>query len=165
MCSRAFESNGFILQPKRGFGTHGHANMEIVTLVVGPGKISHADSFSRQSESLGRGSVQFMSAGSGVSHSEQNLGDLPVRFIQCWVLPRSQNEKPVYGSLKDSPERLAARHNAFDHLVGDRKSEQDHAPVKINADCNFWLAEVDAEHSVRSSKKKGLKLSYICGGF
>jgi redox-sensitive bicupin YhaK (pirin superfamily) len=74
--------NDDLVQGQRGFGRHGHSNMEIVTIVVGPGKLTHADSFTKVSESLGRGGVQFMSAGSGVQHSEQNAGDLPVRFIQ-----------------------------------------------------------------------------------
>lgn len=92
--------------------------------------------------------LKFMSAGSGVQHSEHNLGEIPVRFIQSWVLPRTLDSKPVYGSLEDSPERARARQNAFEHIVGDRKSETISAPVRIDADVNFFLAEVEAGKQV-----------------
>ncbi len=152
--------NDDLVQPKRGFGKHPHSNMEIVTIVVGPGQVSHKDSFSNKSEALGRGSVQFMSAGSGVTHSEHNLGDKPVRFIQSWVIPRSYNGKPIYGSLLETPERTEARHNAFEHIVGDRKDEASKAPVKIDADCNFFLAELEVGKQV-SMKIREDRQAYI----
>lgn len=69
------------VQPKRGFGTHGHANMEIVTYIV-EGTLTHQDSMG-SAESLGRGAIQYMTAGTGVRHSEHNLSpDEPLRFIQ-----------------------------------------------------------------------------------
>ena len=72
------------VQPARGFGTHGHANMEIVTYVVS-GELTHQDSMGT-AETLTRGAVQFMTAGRGVRHSEHNLSpDKPLRFIQVRV--------------------------------------------------------------------------------
>jgi redox-sensitive bicupin YhaK (pirin superfamily) len=106
--------NDGLVQPKRGFGTHGHSNMEIVTLVVS-GELSHADSMHRE-ETLDRGSIQYMSAGSGVRHSEQNSGDVPVRFIQSWVMPRSHGDRSVYGSLPDSNNRREARNDKWEHI-------------------------------------------------
>lgn len=51
-------------------------------------------------ESLGRGSIQFMTAGAGVSHSERNeSNDKPLRFIQMWLTPRRRGLTPNYGSL------------------------------------------------------------------
>lgn len=138
--------NDDLVQPKRGFGTHGHRDFEIITLVV-HGKLTHQDSISHRPESLGRASVQFMSAGSGVQHSEQNLGGEPTRFIQSWVVPRSRGGQPVYGGLADSKERQAKRTNAFEHLVGDSKATDHNAPVRINQDCNYFLAEVDPNAS------------------
>ena len=79
--------NDDLVQPKRGFGTHPHQNAEIVTYVVN-GELTHEDSMGT-SESLGRGSIQFMSAGSGIEHSETNAGDKPLRFIQTWIKPAS----------------------------------------------------------------------------
>jgi uncharacterized cupin superfamily protein len=106
--------NDDLVQPRRGFGTHRHSDMEIVTLVV-TGELSHADSMG-SGETLGRGSIQYMSAGEGVNHSEQNAGAVPVRFIQSWVVPRTRGAEPVYGSLPDSEARRAARHNKWEHI-------------------------------------------------
>jgi len=84
------------VQPARGFGTHPHREMEIVTYVV-EGELTHQDSMSTK-ESLGRGSIQFMTAGTGVSHSEHNLDPTkPLRFIQMWLVPRERGLNPNYG--------------------------------------------------------------------
>ena len=106
--------NDDLVQPRRGFGAHGHGDMEIVTLVVS-GELSHADSMG-SGDTLGRGSIQYMSAGSGVRHSEQNAGAVPVRFIQSWVVPRTRGARPVYGSLPDSEERREARRSKWEHI-------------------------------------------------
>merc|ERR1719263_1909714 len=63
--------NDDLVQPARGFGTHPHRDMEIVTYVV-RGSLTHKDSMGT-SETLGRGSIQFMTAGTGIQHSEHNL--------------------------------------------------------------------------------------------
>ena len=80
--------NDDLVQPDRGFGTHPHRNMEILTYIV-HGELTHQDSMGTK-ESLGRGSIQFMTAGTGVQHSEFNHSkEKPLRFIQtckCFVL-------------------------------------------------------------------------------
>jgi quercetin 2,3-dioxygenase len=83
------------IQPGRGFGTHSHRDMEIITYVL-EGALAHKDSIGNASTIL-PGDVQRMSAGTGVQHSEYN-GD-PVRithFLQIWVLPRSGGIAPSY---------------------------------------------------------------------
>lgn len=65
--------NDDLVQPKSGFGRHPHRDMEILTYVV-DGFLTHKDSMGSE-ESLGRGSVQYMSAGTGVTHSEMNNSD------------------------------------------------------------------------------------------
>ena len=86
--------NDDLVQPGRGFGTHGHANMEIVTYIV-EGSLTHKDSMGT-SESLGRGSIQFMTAGTGVRHSEHNLDKSnPLRFIQMWITPNAGGLAPT----------------------------------------------------------------------
>lgn len=78
-----------------GFGRHPHANFEIFSYVV-KGALRHQDSMGNR-ESLPRGSVQFTSAGTGITHSEFNDSskDL-VHFIQIWVKPQQLNLKPSY---------------------------------------------------------------------
>ena len=82
-----------------GFDTHGHEDMEIITIVV-DGELRHADTNSAgeaHESVLRRGDVQIMSAGSGVRHSEHNASDTDgLRFIQIWIEPREQGLEPRY---------------------------------------------------------------------
>ena len=57
-------------------------------LAVIQGSLTHEDSMGNKGE-VRRGGIQYMSAGSGVRHSEFNHGDSPLRFIQCWVTPET----------------------------------------------------------------------------
>jgi redox-sensitive bicupin YhaK (pirin superfamily) len=89
--------NDDLVQPDRGFGAHPHRDVEICTYVV-EGSLTHKDSMGT-SESLGRGAIQFMTAGSGVTHSEHNLDkENPLRFIQIWINTRKRGLPPNYGS-------------------------------------------------------------------
>jgi len=73
--------NDDLVQPDRGFGAHPHRNVEICTYIVN-GSLTHQDSMGTK-ETLTRGAIQFMTAGSGVTHSEHNLDKTnPLRFIQ-----------------------------------------------------------------------------------
>ncbi len=81
--------------PGRGFSTHPHRDMEIVTYVL-EGALEHKDSMGNGSR-MQPGEVQFMSAGSGVLHSEFNpLPDKPLHLLQMWVLPAKANTPPRY---------------------------------------------------------------------
>ena len=79
----------------RGFGTHGHRDMEIISYVL-EGALSHQDSMGNGS-TLGYGDVQRMSAGRGVMHSEFNRStQQPVHFLQIWIEPNVKNIAPSY---------------------------------------------------------------------
>jgi redox-sensitive bicupin YhaK (pirin superfamily) len=83
------------VQPGRGFGTHGHRDMEIISYVL-EGQLEHKDSMGNGSV-LRYGDVQRMSAGSGVEHSEFNHSTTePVHFLQIWVKPGTTGEAPGY---------------------------------------------------------------------
>lgn len=86
----------------RGFGTHPHDNMEILTCVLS-GTISHQDSMGNQGE-IHAGEWQLMSAGTGVQHSEINLGDTPVRLLQIWMMPNIRNAEPNYQQIQCDPQ-------------------------------------------------------------
>lgn len=81
--------------PGAGFGTHPHANMEIVSIPLF-GNLAHKDSTGRE-EVIKTGDVQIMSAGSGLTHSEYNYSNQEeVHFLQIWVRPKEMNIKPRY---------------------------------------------------------------------
>ena len=84
--------NDDLVQPLRGFGTHPHRDAEIMTYVV-QGTLTHEDSMGNKGN-VNRGGLQYMSAGSGVQHSEFNHGTSPLRFIQCWVTPNKSGVEP-----------------------------------------------------------------------
>ncbi len=85
----------------RGFGMHPHRDMEIVTVMV-DGQLNHHDSMGH-SEVLRAGEVQAMSAGTGVVHSEMNLGESPCRLLQIWIEPDRTGHPPAY---RQEPFRL-----------------------------------------------------------
>lgn len=83
------------IQPSQGFGTHGHQDMEIVTYVL-DGVLEHEDSMGNGSRIL-PGEVQYMSAGSGVTHSEFNgSSEQPAHLLQMWVHPSERGCEPRY---------------------------------------------------------------------
>lgn len=83
------------VKPGRGFGTHGHRDMEIISYVL-EGALSHQDSMGNGS-TIHYGDVQRMSAGSGVRHSEFNhAADQPVHFLQIWIEPNVTGIAPSY---------------------------------------------------------------------
>lgn len=110
-------NNDDIVQPGRGFDTHPHRDMEIVTWVL-QGSLVHQDS-EGNSGVIYPGLAQRMSAGTGILHSEKNdswridpqhaVHDEPVRFIQMWVAPDETGIKPGYEQLEIAHDDLAGR--------------------------------------------------------
>ena len=82
--------------PGEGFGTHPHRDMEIITWVL-EGTLAHRDSTGAGGV-LRHGDVQWMSAGTGVTHREMNGSTRePVHFLQIWILPDRAGHRPAYG--------------------------------------------------------------------
>ena len=97
------------VQPGQGFGSHGHRDMEIVSYVL-EGQLAHRDSMGNGSVIV-PGDVQYMSAGTGVRHSEFNASTTePLHFVQIWILPQAAGLAPRYDQkrfdAKDKTNRL-----------------------------------------------------------
>jgi redox-sensitive bicupin YhaK (pirin superfamily) len=87
------------VKPGMGFGTHGHRDMEIVSYVL-EGALAHKDSMGNGS-TIVPDDVQYMSAGTGVRHSEFNAsGTDPVHFVQIWIVPNRAGYAPRYGQIR-----------------------------------------------------------------
>jgi len=156
--------NDDFVQPDRGFGTHGHANMEIITYIM-QGKLAHKDNMGTEEE-LGRGSVQFMTAGRGVRHSEFNHHkDSALRFIQTWIVPRKNNLRPNYGSFDpdgENSKNVCTANNNWRHLVSDVRDGSVDTPVKIEQDANLYTTEMDNGHSLDFELKDNRMAYVLC---
>lgn len=115
------------VEPGRGFGTHSHRDMEIVTYVL-EGALEHRDSLGTGSV-IRPGEVQRMSAGTGVLHSEVNPSPKEsVHLLQIWILPERRGIKPEYeqktfpADERKGKLRLVASH---DGAEGSLKIHQD----------------------------------------
>jgi len=87
--------NEDVVQPGKGFGTHGHRDMEIITYILA-GALEHKDSMGNGSV-IRPGDVQRMSAGRGVQHSEFNPSrSEPVHLLQIWIVPNVRGIAPEY---------------------------------------------------------------------
>ena len=136
--------NDDLIETKTGFPMHPHNDMEIVTYIIN-GKLTHKDSMGNSHE-LGRGEVQYMSAGTGVYHSEYNLGDEELRLLQIWIFPDKNDYEPNYGENKFN---WNDRENKWIHMVS---STEGNAPIKIHQDVNIYSIYLDKDN------EEGLKV-------
>lgn len=139
--------NDDIIKAHEGFGTHPHHDMEIISYIL-KGELTHQDSMGHK-ESLGRGAIQYMSAGTGVTHSEFNEGDEDVHLIQTWILPSEKGLEPQYGSKVFSPNQ---RHNRWLHLVGPEGSG---AEITLYQDASMYVCEIDGGKNVDFHLQQG----------
>ncbi|MEJ0062740.1 MAG: pirin family protein [Alphaproteobacteria bacterium] len=136
--------------PAKGFGTHPHDNMEIVTYIL-EGALEHKDSMGTGSVIL-PGDVQRMSAGTGITHSEYNPSKTdPVHLLQIWFLPKKRGIQPSYEQKhfpsQDKRGKLV--------LVGSETGRN--GSVVINQDVDMYAALIDKNevitHALSSSRR------------
>jgi redox-sensitive bicupin YhaK (pirin superfamily) len=131
--------NDDIVQAGEGFDTHPHRDMEIISYVI-QGELSHRDSMGNV-HTLTRGQSQYMSAGTGVTHSEYNHGEGELRFAQIWLFPDRDGYKPNYGDHRFA---LEERFDRWMPLATSCDNAENTAPIKIHADANIYAAIISA---------------------
>jgi hypothetical protein len=130
--------NDDIVQAGMGFGTHPHDNMEIVSIPL-EGDLEHKDSMGNVGV-IKHGDVQVMSAGSGITHSEYNKNkDIPVKFLQIWVIPNVRNVKPRYDQITLN---IEDRHNKFQQILSPNPDDEG---VWIYQNAWFHLGKFDRD--------------------
>ncbi len=140
--------------PGRGFGTHAHRDMEIVTYVL-EGALAHRDSMGNGSV-IRRGEVQRMSAGTGVLHSEMNgSNEEPVHFMQIWILPERRAIEPGYEQKTFSDDE---RRNTL-RLVASRDGRD--GSVTLHQDASIYSSLLDGtvSHELANGRHGWLQLA------
>lgn len=139
--------NDDLIQPNTGFEIHPHRDMEIISYVVN-GELTHGDSMGNKN-TISRGHAQYMSAGTGVYHSEHNFGKDTLRLLQIWILPDKQDYDPNYGDYKFN---WNDRQNKWLHMVSGKDGS---APIKINQDMNIYALEIEEGKDIDFKVNKG----------
>ena len=152
--------NDDIVEAGKGFGTHPHDNMEIISIPL-EGDLEHKDSMGNVSL-IKHGDVQVMSAGTGITHSEYNKNeDKLVKFLQIWVIPDKQNVKPRYDQITLN---VADRHNKFQQILSPNSDDEG---VWIYQNAWFHLAKFDkgfsADYTLKA-KGNGVYAFILSGG-
>lgn len=127
--------NDDVIDSNVGFDMHPHRDMEIVSYII-DGKLTHSDNMGNES-TLGRGHVQFMSAGTGVYHSEHNLNGEPLRLLQIWIIPDKKGHTPNYGEYRYE---WKDRENKWLHIVSSKIGD---ANIKVNQDVNMYALALE----------------------
>jgi len=136
------------VQPGRGFGTHPHRDMEIVSYVL-EGGLEHRDSLGTGSV-IRPGDVQLMSAGTGVTHSEFNASKTDaVHFLQIWLLPAKRGLSPGYEQKAFSREPVTGGLRLVASPDGRDES------LTVHADAALYTGILSAGQTVRHALAPG----------
>src|SRR5215218_3465262 len=128
----------------RGFPTHGHRDMEIITYIL-EGALKHEDSMGTGSV-IRPGDVQRMSAGTGVRHSEQNASSVErVHLLQIWILPHTIDLEPSYEqqAFSDDERRGQLR------LIASEDGRD--GSVTVHQDVSLFASILQADETVERS--------------
>ena len=132
--------NDDLVSPGMGFGTHPHRDMEIITYILS-GELEHKDSMGN-GRVIRTGEVQYMSAGSGVRHSEFNPSkEQAVHLLQIWIEPDQKGVAPRYAEKS-----IASAAAGKLHLVTS-KTGRDNS-IAIHQDADLWLGRLDSGNRV-----------------
>ncbi len=143
----------------KGFGTHPHDNMEIISIPL-EGDLEHKDSMNNVAV-IKNGDIQAMSAGTGIYHSEYNKDrEHRVKFLQIWLYPDKRNVEPRYDQVTLKAED---RHNKLQQILSPNPNDEG---VWIHQNAWFHLGDFDkgvsAEYKLKA-KGSGVYIFVLKG--
>ena len=135
----------------KGFGAHAHRDMEILTYVL-DGSLVHKDSMGEQ-RTFGANTVQAMSAGTGVVHSEFNASETePVHFLQIWIEPAVQETEPSYQQIPFDPQEKRGRLRL---LAASKDGVNGEPAAVIHQDAFVYAAVLGAGETLKQNVAPG----------
>ncbi len=150
--------NDDIVQPQKGFTTHRHENMEIITIPL-KGALKHVDSEGNE-YIIKESEVQIMSAGKGIEHSEFNVSDkTPVNFLQIWIYPKEKNTVPKYQKKSFNLK------NGINSLIPIVSPDEKNT-LNINQDAYIFYSHITKNKSIKYKlkiKNNGIFIFVISG--
>ncbi len=132
--------NDDYIDGESGFGAHSHDNMEIIT-IVHKGTLTHQDSLGNTGQ-IKTGEVQYMSAGTGVTHAEVNQQKEPIHLYQIWIFPDEQNQQPQYAQKGFS-------NMTMNQLIPVASGQNKPDAIKIRTASTIYLAKLDSDKTIR----------------
>ncbi|WP_033958078.1 pirin family protein [Psychroserpens jangbogonensis] len=153
--------NDDVVQPKMGFGTHPHQNMEIISIPL-KGALTHKDNMGNK-RAIEIGEVQVMSAGTGLTHSEFNDSKTDeVNFLQLWIIPEELSVEPNYEQRLFPVE---GKKNQLQTVVAPKdKLEGDALPISQQA--YIYRTSLDSDNAIDlqlKSKQNGFYIFVVDG--
>jgi redox-sensitive bicupin YhaK (pirin superfamily) len=117
-------------------------------------------------EALPAGGVQFMSAGTGVVHSEMNNGAATCRFLQVWLTPDARGHEPQYGSLQTTPDQRRNRLLAILRGTGEppawHSATQHPAAPRLHQDAAVFVSQAEPGVSQEAVLEPGRQAYVVC---
>jgi redox-sensitive bicupin YhaK (pirin superfamily) len=161
--------NDDIIKNGAGFPPHSHRDMEIITFVT-KGIIAHEDSTGSKGQ-ITAGEIQVMTAGSGITHSEYAVGDVPCELFQVWITPDKKGLPPKYrqyswrqefekGLLSPKGGALEGDLNGFILLAA---KDGRNGSIAISADASLYYADISASQKVKLSSGRRYYMQMISG--
>lgn len=138
------------IAPGRGFGPHAHRDMEIITYIL-EGHLAHRDSMSER-HVIGPNTIQAMSAGTGVVHSEFNASEKePVHLLQIWIEPAMEDVDPSYREIAFTHDEKRGRFR----LIAAPHGSDGEASATIHQDAKIYAAELPQGETLKYSLAPG----------
>jgi redox-sensitive bicupin YhaK (pirin superfamily) len=149
--------NDDVVEAQKGFGTHPHEEMEIVSIVL-EGEMVHRDTMGNE-VTIRENDVQRMTAGTGLYHSEKNLSKNPVHFYQIWITPDKKGLTPSYDQVSFDPKQWQ---NRLLLIASDRYIE---GVVRLNTEASIYRAtfELGKQLELNFDENKKLFIYMIKG--